>query len=64
MFGRLEEMEQKYEEISKKLSDPQIVNNQTEFRKMMKEHSDMNPIVEKYRELKRHKKLLMMLFLY
>lgn len=53
MFGRLEEMEQKYEEISKKLSDPQIVNNQTEFRKMMKEHSDMNPIVEKYRELKK-----------
>lgn len=53
MFGRLEEMEQKYEEISKKLSDPQIVNNQSEFRKMMKEHSDMNPIVEKYRELKK-----------
>lgn len=53
MFGRLEEIEQKYEEISKKLSDPQIVNNQTEFRKMMKEHSDMNPIVEKYRELKK-----------
>lgn len=53
MFGRLEEMEQKYEEISKKLSDPQIVNNQSEFRKMMKEHSDMSPIVEKYRELKK-----------
>lgn len=52
MFARLEEMEQKYEEISKKLSDPKIVNNQTEFRKMMKEHSDMEPIVEKYRQLK------------
>lgn len=52
MFARLEEMEQKYEEISKRLSDPEIVNNQTEFRKMMKEHSDMNPIVEKYRQLK------------
>jgi peptide chain release factor 1 len=53
MFTRLEETEAKYEEISKKLSDPEVINNQNEFRKMMKEHSDMTPIVEKYRELKR-----------
>lgn len=53
MFARLEETEAKYEEISKKLSDPEVINKQSEFRKMMKEHSDMTPIVEKYREMKR-----------
>lgn len=53
MFGRLEEMELKYEEISKKLSKPDVINNQNEFKKMMKEHSDMTPILEKYRELKK-----------
>lgn len=53
MFGRLEEMELKYEEISKKLSEPDVINNQNEFKKMMKEHSDMTPILEKYRELKK-----------
>lgn len=52
MFERLEEMELKFEELSKKLSEPDIVNNQQEFRKMMKEHSDMTPVVEKYRQLK------------
>lgn len=55
MFGRLEEMEQKYDELSSKLSDPNITNNQDEFRKLMKEHSDMTPIIEKYRELKKTK---------
>lgn len=58
MFGRLEEMEAKYEEISKKLSDPEVVNNQDEFRKMMKEHSNMTPIVEKYRQLKQTEKTI------
>ncbi len=53
MFTRLEEMEIKYEELSKKLSDPQIISDQNEFRKLMKENSDITPIVEKYRELKK-----------
>lgn len=58
MFGRLEEMEIKYEEISRKLSEPEVTNNQDEFKKMMKEHSDMTPILEKYRELKKTEEVI------
>lgn len=53
MFENLEEMEHRYESISKELSKPEIINNQDEFRKLMKEHSNLTPIIEKYRELKK-----------
>lgn len=53
MFENLEEMKHKYESISKELSKPEIINNQDEFRKLMKEHSNLTPIIEKYRELKK-----------
>ncbi len=49
MFDRLDEIEEKYSFLSEKLNDPDTINNQTEWRKMMKEHSDMTPIIEAYR---------------
>ena len=55
MFQKLEEVEKKYEEITKKISDPATINNQNEFKKLMKEHSEMSEIVEKYREYKKTK---------
>ena len=52
MFENLEEIEIKYEDLTKKISDPEVISNQEEWRKMMKEHSDIEPIVLKYREYK------------
>ena len=56
MFENLEEIEIKYEDLTKKISDPEVISNQEEWRKMMKEHSDIEPIVLKYREYKPVKK--------
>ena len=56
MFENLEEIEVKYEDLTRKISDPDVISNQEEWRKMMKEHSDIEPIVLKYREYKTVKK--------
>ena len=56
MFENLEEIEIKYEDLTKKISDPEVISNQEEWRKMMKEHSDIEPIVLKYREYRAVKK--------
>jgi peptide chain release factor 1 len=53
MFDKLESAENRYEEINHKLSDPEVIANQEEFRKLMKEHSDLSEIVNKYREYKK-----------
>lgn len=50
MFDRLAEIVSKYEDLSEQINDPDIIANQTQWRKLMKEYSDMTPIVEKYRE--------------
>lgn len=55
MFDNLDEIEKKYEELTKQISDPAIIAKQEEWQKMMKEHSSLEPIVEKYREYKKVK---------
>ena len=50
MFDRLVEIENKYENLADQINDPDIIADQTQWRKLMKEYSDMTPIVEKYRE--------------
>lgn len=52
MFQKLAFIEEKYEELSNRISDPEIISDINTWRKLMKEHSDMTPIVEKYREYK------------
>lgn len=52
MFEKLSFIEEQYEELSKKISDPDVIADQETWRKLMKEHSDLTPIVEKYREYK------------
>ena len=41
-----------YEEVINELSEPDVLNNQTKYRKLMKEQTDLTPIVEKYKEYK------------
>ena len=52
MFDKLDELVEKLEQIMKELSDPDVVNDQNRFKKLMKEQSDLTPIVEKYKEYK------------
>ncbi|MDE6035188.1 MAG: peptide chain release factor 1 [Ruminococcus sp.] len=53
MFDKLEAMEQKYEEISERLSQPDIVNDNVLYTQSMKDFKNMTPIIEKYREYKK-----------
>ncbi len=52
MFDKLEELEIKYEALSEKISDPETMSDQSAWRQLMKEHSDLTPIIEKFREYK------------
>ncbi|MBO5060943.1 MAG: peptide chain release factor 1 [Clostridia bacterium] len=52
MFDKLETLEERFELVTQKLSDPDIISDQEEFRKYCKENSDLTPIIEKYREYK------------
>lgn len=52
MFEQIEELVKKYDEMSQKISDPEIIADQELWQKLMKEHSDLRPIVEKYQEYK------------
>lgn len=54
MLEKLAQIEEKYEEIGQKLTDPEITSDQEMFRRLMKEFKDMSAVVEKYRE---HKKV-------
>lgn len=53
MFERLEVAENRYDEITMKLSDPAVIANQDEYRKLMKEHSELEEVVLKFREYKK-----------
>ena len=58
MFQKLDDVENRYEELTKKTSDPEIIADNEEWRKLMKEHSDMSELVEKYREYKKVKQTI------
>ena len=55
MFQKLEDVEKKYEDLTQKISDPEIISAQNEWKNYMKEHADLEPIVMKYREYKKVK---------
>ena len=50
MFNKLETVANRYEQIGIELTRPDVVSDNELFRKLMKEHSELTPIVEKYRE--------------
>ncbi len=53
MFDKLEEVEKRYVELTKMISDPQVIANQSEWQKLMKEHASIEDVVKKYREYKK-----------
>ena len=58
MFDKLEAVEKRYEEITKMISDPEVIANQSEWQKLMKEHASIEEIVLKYREYKKTKQTM------
>ena len=58
MFQKLEDVEKKYIDLTEKISDPEVISRQNEWKVMMKEHSELEPIVEKYREYRKVEKNL------
>lgn len=52
MFERLDQIEARYEELTHALASPEVINDSTKYQKTAKAHSEITPMVEKYREYK------------
>ena len=55
MFDKLDFITEKYDELSRLVSDPDVINNQPVWQKHIKEMGEMEPIVKKYKEYKKAK---------
>ena len=55
MFDKLEDLLIRYEELMSELSEPEVANDPNRFRRLMKEQSDLTPIVEAYKEYKQNR---------
>ncbi len=53
MLDKLMVLEDKYKELSEKVADPEIISDQPTWQKLMKENSEIEPIVMKYREYRK-----------
>ncbi len=53
MFEKLQLIEERYEEINRRLMDPNVVSDQNAYRDLMKEYKNLTPIVEKFRAYKK-----------
>ncbi len=52
MFSKLDDVEKRFEELNHELSNPDVTSNQDKYRSLMKEVSDLEPVVKTYREFK------------
>ena len=55
MFDKLDDLLRRFEELLNELSEPGVTDNPQRFKKLMKEQSDLSPIVEAYKEYKKCK---------
>ena len=58
MFDKLEEVEKRYDELTNLISNPEVIARNQEWQKLMKEHAEMENIVNKYREYKNQLKII------
>ena len=58
MFDKLDFITEKYSELAMKASDPEVIANQKEWQKCVKDMGEMEPIVKKYEEYKKAKESL------
>lgn len=52
MFDRLDQIEAKYEELTQALASPEVMSDSSKYQKTAKAHSEIAPVVERYREYK------------
>ncbi len=52
MLDKLTVLEEKYIDLEFKIADPEVISNQTEWQKLMREHAELAPIISKFREYK------------
>jgi peptide chain release factor 1 len=50
MFDRLEQIETRYEDLGRQLADPDIISDQQKYQKAAKQHRDLEPVVDKFRQ--------------
>ena len=55
MFDKLDALINRYDEIMNELSEPGVTDNQSRYRALMKEQSDLTPLVEAYKEYRQSK---------
>ncbi|MEO6910995.1 MAG: PCRF domain-containing protein, partial [Edaphobacter sp.] len=55
MFDRLDQLDARYEDLGRQMSDPTLVNDQKKFQATAKAHRDIEPTVEKFREYRKIK---------
>ena len=53
MFQKLEAVEKRYEELTRKIADPEIIARTSEWTTYMKEHAEIEEVVLKYKEYKK-----------
>ena len=58
MTDKLNGIEERYEKINELLCSPDIISNQQEYAKLMKEQKNLAPVVEKFREYKQYESML------
>ena len=58
MFEKLEAVEKRYEELTKEISDPNLIADQANWQKAMKEHASIEEVVLKFREYKKIKQAM------
>ncbi len=58
MFDKLEALEERFGILAEKISDPEVIADQGTWRKLCKDHSDISPIIDKYKEYKAAKQTI------
>ena len=52
MFNKLKDVEERYNFLTEEISKPEVIDDQNNWKKLMKERADIEEIVNKYREFK------------
>ena len=58
MFDKLDDLLIRFEEVLNELGEPDVTSNPDRFQKLMKEQSDLQPIVDTYKEYKKNKETI------
>ena len=52
MFERLDQLESKYDELTRALASPEVISDSSRYQRTAKAHSELSAVIEKYREYK------------